>query len=141
VAVFASSSTDATDFFRDGTPLTGQSDHLVNLQVGIEAQDRLSQQTFLLTYASERVVSRGLNGTPPQPDIVEDPGFRLDFVMREGFEFLEQAFEAKVEIRNIFGRGHEEFQQAGDTRIDVNTYAVAPRSRGRSRSPSRPEHP
>jgi len=124
VAVFASSSTDATDFFRDGTPLTGQSDHLVNLQLGIEAQDRLSQQTFLLTYASERVVSRGLNGTPPQPDIVEDPGFRLDFVMREGFEFLDQAFEAKVEIRNIFGRGHEEFQQAGDTRIDVNTYDV-----------------
>jgi outer membrane receptor protein involved in Fe transport len=124
VAVFASSSTKATDFFRDGSPLTGQSDHLVNLQVGIEAQDRLSQQTFLLTYASERVVSRGLNGTPPQPDILEDPGFRLDFVMREGFEFLRQDFEAKFEVRNIFGRKHEEFQQTGDTRIEVNTYNV-----------------
>ncbi len=125
VAVFASSSTDATDFFRDGSPLTGQSDHLVNLQVGIESQDRLSQQTFLLTYASDRVVSRGLNGTPPQPDILEDPGLRLDFVMREGFKVLNgQDLEAKFEVRNIFGRGHEEFQQAGDTRIEVNTYDI-----------------
>jgi outer membrane receptor protein involved in Fe transport len=124
VAVFASSSTSATDFFRDGSPLTGQSDHLVNLQVGVESQDRLSQQTFLLTYASERVVSRGLNGTPPQPDILEDPGFRLDFVAREGFELFGQAFEGKIEVRNIFGRKHEEFQETGDARIDVNTYKV-----------------
>jgi outer membrane receptor protein involved in Fe transport len=124
VAVYASSSTSATDFFRDGSPLTGQSDHLVNLQLGVESQDKLSQQTFLLTYASERVVSRGLNGTPPQPDIVEDPGFRLDFVAREGFELFGQAFEGKVEIRNIFGRKHEEFQETADNRIDVNTYAV-----------------
>ena len=124
MAVFASSSTDATDFFRDGSPLTGQSDHLVNLQVGIEAQDRLSQQTFLLTYASDRVVSRGLNGTPPQPDIIEDPGFRLDFVMREGFTLFGQEFEGKFEVRNIFGRKHEEFQESGDNRIEVNTYNV-----------------
>jgi outer membrane receptor protein involved in Fe transport len=124
VAVYASSSTSATDFFRDGSPLTGQSDHLVNLQVGIENTERLSQQTFLLTYASERVVSRGLNGTPPQPDILEDPGLRLDFVAREGFTFLNQAFEAKLEVRNIFGRKHEEFQESGDNRIEVNTYNV-----------------
>jgi outer membrane receptor protein involved in Fe transport len=124
VAVFASSSTAATDFFRDGSPLTGQSDHLVNLQLGIESQDRLSQQTFLLTYASDRVVSRGLNGSPPQPDIFESPGFRLDFVMREGFELFNQDFEAKFEVRNIFGRAHEEFQQAGENRIEVNSYDV-----------------
>ncbi|HEY6814776.1 MAG TPA: TonB-dependent receptor [Croceibacterium sp.] len=122
VAVFASSSTDATEFFRDGSPLTGQSDHLVNLQVGIESEDKLSQQTFLLTYASERVVSRGLNGTPPQPDILEDPGFRLDFVMREGFSLFGQDFEGKFEVRNILGRAHEEFQESGDNRIEINTY-------------------
>ena len=124
VAVFASSSTQATDFFRGGAPLTGQSDHLVNLQVGLESQDRLSQQTFLFTYASDRVVSRGLNGSPPQPDIIESPGFRLDFVMREGFDLFGEAFEGKLEIRNIFGRKHEEFQESGDNRIEVNTYDV-----------------
>src|SRR5690606_255721 len=124
VAVFASSSTRASDFFRDGSPLTGQSDHLVNLQVGLESRERLSQQTLLLTYASERVVSRGLNGTPPQPDIVENPGFRLDFVMREGFTLFGRALEGKLEVRNIFGRRHEEFQRAGDNRVEINTYDV-----------------
>ena len=35
--------------FRDGAPLTGQSDHLANLQIGIESTDPLSQATFLVS--------------------------------------------------------------------------------------------
>lgn len=124
-AVFAASSSLASDYFHDGAPLTGQSDHLVNLQIGLENENRLSQQTFLLSYASERVVSRGLNGTPPQPDVIERPGFQLDFVAREGFEVLGRTVEAKLEVRNILGTKHQEFQEFqefGDRRIDVNTY-------------------
>ncbi|HWK41314.1 MAG TPA: TonB-dependent receptor [Croceibacterium sp.] len=124
VEVYGAFSTIATDYFRDGAPLTGQSDHLVNLQIGLEDQDRLSQQTILLTYASDRVVSRGLNGTPPQPDQIERPGLRVDFVAREGFSLLGKEVEAKVEVRNIFGRKHEEFQQFEDNRIEINTYDV-----------------
>jgi hypothetical protein len=124
VAVFAASSDLATDYFRDGAPLTGQSDHLLNLQLGLENRDRLSQQTFLLTYASERVVSRGLNGSPPQPDIVEQPGLRLDFVAREGFQVLGREIEGKLEVRNIFGRKHREYQQSGDNVLEINTYDV-----------------
>src|SRR5690606_17583938 len=104
VSVFGAFSNIATDYFRDGAPLTGQSDHLVNLQIGFENQDHLSQQTFLLTYASDRVVSRGLNGSPPQPDQIERPGFRLDFVARQGFTLLNKEAEFKFEVRNIFGR-------------------------------------
>ena len=122
VDVFAASSSIATDYFRDGAPLTGQSDHLVNLQLGLESEARLSQQTFMLTYASDRVVSRGLNGTPPQPDQIESPGFRLDFVAREGFNLFGQDLEGKLEIRNILGRKHEEFQESGANRIEINTY-------------------
>jgi outer membrane receptor protein involved in Fe transport len=121
-AVFAASSGAATDYFRDGAPLTGQSDHLVNLQLGLEDTERLSQQTILVTYASDRVVSRGLNGTPPQPDVIESPGLRLDFVMREAIHLFGQEFEGKLEIRNILGRGHEEFQRSGDNRVQVNSY-------------------
>jgi outer membrane receptor protein involved in Fe transport len=124
VAVFGAFSAIATDYFRDGAPLTGQSDHLVNLQIGLENEDHLSQQTFLLTYASDRVVSRGLNGTPPQPDQIERPGFRLDFVARQGFDAFGKEAELKFEVRNIFGRKHEEFQQSGDNRIEINTYDV-----------------
>ena len=124
VQVFGAFSTNATDFFRDGAPLTGQSNHIANLEIGLENTDRLSQQTFLISYASERVISRGLNGTPPQPDVIEKPGVQLDFVWREGFTVLNTAFEAKLQARNILGRKHEEFQQFGDNRIDVNTYEV-----------------
>jgi len=124
VAVFGAFSNIATDYFRDGAPLTGQSDHLVNLQVGLENQDHLSQQTFLLTYASDRVVSRGLNGSPPQPDQIERPGFRLDFVARQGFTVLNKDAELKFEVRNIFGRKHEEFQRSGANRIEINSYDV-----------------
>lgn len=120
-AVFGSSVTDATLYFRDGAPMTGQSDHLANLQLGIEDSERLQQLTFLITYASERVVSRGFNNLP---DIEENPGLRVDFVMREGFEFLNNDFEAKFEVRNIFGRGHEEYQDNGTTRIEVNSYDI-----------------
>ncbi|MFC4256738.1 TonB-dependent receptor [Altererythrobacter xixiisoli] len=124
VRVFGASSGIATDYFRDGASLTGQSDHLVNLQFGLENADRLSQQTFLLNYASDRVVTRGLNGSPPQPDVIERPGLTLDFVAREGFSVFGKNVEAKVEVRNIFGRRHEEFQQFEANRIDVNTYNV-----------------
>src|SRR3546814_1423185 len=71
----------ASDYFMDGAPLTGQSDHILNFQIGLEDTDRLSQQTLMLTYASDRVTSRGPN---LQPDIKERPGLTLDFVARQG---------------------------------------------------------
>lgn len=123
-AVFGAASTIASDYFRDGSPLTGQSDHIANLQIGIEHPDRLSQQTLMVTYASKRVLSRGLRGSPPQPDVLEKPGFRLDFVAREDVKLLGTNVELKFEARNLTGRRHEEFQQSGTRRIDTNTYNV-----------------
>ena len=120
--VFGASSTIASDYFQDGAPLTGQSDHIVNIQLGFENTERLSQQTLLVSYASKRVVSRGLNGSPPQPDVIEKPGLRIDFVAREAMDFMGQEVELKFEARNLTARKHEEFQQSGANRIDVNTY-------------------
>ena len=124
VPVFGAASSIGTDYFRDGDPLTGQSDHIANLQFGLENTDRLSQQTILLTYASDRVVSRGLNGSPRQPDVIERPGLRVDFVAREEADFLGRPVEIKFEARNLTARRHEEFQQSGSNRIDVNTYKL-----------------
>ena len=121
-AVIGVSDPLAIDYFQDGSPLTGQSDHVVNLQLGFEHRDRLSQQTFLVNYASERVVSRGLNGSPPQPDVIEKPGLRLDFVAREGFRFLNRELEMKFEARNLTGEKYQEFQESGSNRIERNTY-------------------
>jgi hypothetical protein len=120
--VFASSSTNASDYFRNGLPLTGQSNHIANLQIGLENTERLSQQTLMVTYASKRVVSRGLNGSPPQPDIIEIPGLRLDFVMREGFSLFGKEIEGKFEARNLTGRANVQYQQSGSNRIETNSY-------------------
>lgn len=123
VAVFNSSSTLATDFFRDGAPLTGQSEHVANVQIGFEDSDRLSQQTLLINYASKRVTSRGLANTG-QPDIFEHPGFRIDLVLRQGVEVAGREFELKFEARNLTGRKYEEYQATDGNRVDVNSYKV-----------------
>jgi TonB-dependent receptor len=123
VAVFASSSTRARDFFRDGASMTGQSDHVANLELGIENPDKLSQQTLLFNYASKRVTSRGLANSG-QPDVVENPGVRIDFVAREGFEVAGHEIELKFEARNLTGRKYEEYQEADGNRVNLNTYKV-----------------
>jgi len=120
-AVYGLAATDASLFFRPDVPLTGQSDHLLNVQLGLEDTDRLQQITLLFTYASERVVSRGFNQLP---DIMEDPGMRFDIVARQGFTLAGRDVELKLEARNIFGENHEEFQDNGTDRIEVNTYDI-----------------
>lgn len=109
--------TNANQLFRNGTPLTGQSDHLVNLQVGLEEKDHLSQQTFLLSYASKRVTRRGPSG---QPDIYEEPGIHLDFVARQGVKIAGVNTEMKFEVRNITGTKYQEYQQSGKNRVYYN---------------------
>ncbi|PTQ09842.1 TonB-dependent receptor [Sphingomonas oleivorans] len=117
--------TAANLFFNDGDPLTGQSDHLVNVQIGLEDKEKLSQQTLMLTYASDRVTNRGpRQGDAQQPDIVERPGIRLDFVARQGVTILGSELEFKAEVRNITGQRYREFQQAGARRIDINRYDI-----------------
>ena len=119
--VFPFAEQPATNFFEDGVALTGQSDHLVNLQLGLEDLDRLSQFTLLLKYASERVTSRGAG---PLPDIIHDPGLQIDFVVRQGFELGGSEVDMKFEARNLTGQDYEEFQTNGERRIDINSYDV-----------------
>lgn len=112
----------ATDFFRNGAPLTGQSDHLVNVQLGLEDRENLSQQTFLLSYASKRVTTRA--GVPGQPDVYEHPGFRLDFVAREGIRIGGVETEVKFEARNLTATKYREYQEYNGRRIYYNLYDV-----------------
>ena len=112
----------ASDYFIDGAPLTGQSDHLVNFQIGLEDTDKLSQQTLLVTYASPRVTSRGPN---LQPDIKEKPGLTLDFVARQGVTLPGGVnSEFKFEARNITGRKFQEFQELDGNKVFYNRYKI-----------------
>ena len=114
--------------FRDGAPLVGQSDHLINGQIGIEDTASLSQFTVLLNYASDRVTNRGpvaAGGGVRLPDLTERPGFRLDLVARQGFSVRGVDFELKAEARNLTGTGYREFQDFGDgKKVDVNRYRL-----------------
>ncbi len=118
----------AASLFRDGAPLTGQSDHLVNLQLGYEDKDNGTQATLLFNYASERVTNRGpslLGGAGFQPDIIEKPGIRLDFVARQTVDFLSKKVEIKAEMRNLTGTRYQEFQTfEGGNRVDINNYRL-----------------
>jgi outer membrane receptor protein involved in Fe transport len=109
----------ASNFFNDGSPLTGQSNHLVNLQFGLEDLDSLSQQTLLISYASDRAFSRGAAGLP---DVVESPGIMVDFVLRQGLNWFGQDLELKLEARNLLETKYEEFQERGANKVFFNRY-------------------
>jgi outer membrane receptor protein involved in Fe transport len=111
----------ASGFFRDGAPLVGQSDHLVNLELGISSREGLSEQTLLLGYASERTSQRGPTGTP---DYRERPGFQLDFVARQEVSFRGRPVELSFEARNLTGTDYREFQELNDSIIFINQYEI-----------------
>lgn len=112
----------ASNYFMSGARLTGQSKHLVNLQLGLERPDRLSQQTVMVSYASDRVTSR--SSSAAWPDIHESPGLRLDFVMRQGLNLFGQNLDLKLEARNLLGRGYREYQRNGGNIVFYNRYDV-----------------
>jgi outer membrane receptor protein involved in Fe transport len=111
----------ASNRFRDGSKLTGQSDHIANFQLTLEDTERLQQFTALVSYASERVTSRGSGVIP---DVVEDPGIKVDLVMRQGVNLFGRDAEFKLEARNIFGRINEEYLADANNRLEINTYKI-----------------
>lgn len=111
----------AIDYFRNGAPLVGQSDHLLNLQLGLQRDGKVSEQTILLTYASDRVTQRGAGQLP---DLVERPGVLLDFVWREEVMMASLPMELKFQVRNILGTEYRESQTLGDSRILNNRFDV-----------------
>ncbi|MEN3972679.1 TonB-dependent receptor [Sphingomicrobium sp. XHP0235] len=99
--------------------LTGQSEHVANLQFGFEHEDRLSQQTLILAYASDRSTNRGPNRTP---DFIEEPGLQLDVVLREGVDVGGTELEIKAEGRNLLDTDYKEAQSLGDSELIILDY-------------------
>ncbi|OGS52557.1 MAG: TonB-dependent receptor, partial [Erythrobacter sp. RIFCSPHIGHO2_12_FULL_63_10] len=106
--------------FTDGAALTGQSDHIANVQLGLEDTEKTQQFTVLFNYASKRVTSRGFQ----RPDVIENPGLTVDFVARSEAGLFGRKFELEFEARNILGRDNFEFQANDTNRIEVNSYQV-----------------
>ncbi len=109
--------------FEDGAPLAGQSDHILNLQLGIEDTERLSQALLLVTFATERVTNRGpVSSGVRLPDLIEKPGVRLDFVLRQGVQLAGKEVELKFEARNLTGENYQEVQEFDTGDVNINTY-------------------
>ena len=110
----------ASQLFDDGAPLVGQSDHVANLSLGIEDDDKVQQFTVMFNYASERVTLRG----GALPDVVEDPGLTVDVVARTEVKLGRLPLELSFEARNILGRDNFEYQAINGNRAEINTYDV-----------------
>ncbi|MGY1425139.1 TonB-dependent receptor domain-containing protein [Lysobacter sp. A289] len=118
----------ASELVLDGSRLQGQSEHLANLQLGIENPETGSQATLLVGYASERINARGINGYSPdgivvvQPDYIQEPGTTVDLVLKKGFRLWDTDMTLGFEARNILGEEYSEYQEFGGGRADVMRY-------------------
>lgn len=113
----------ATGLYTDGRSLQGQSDHLANLQLGIEDFDENWEATLLLNYSSERIravedLSNGL------PSILETLPLSLDFVLNRTYEFDGYEFDFGLKIQNILNDRYEASQELNGTRIIVDDYDI-----------------
>ena len=106
-------------FVQDGSKLQGQSDHIANLQLGIESVDASLQATLIANYVSERILARG---RPGQPDYMEKAGTTLDLVVRKSIMFGEQKGTFSLSARNLLDTRHQEYQDGNGERVDIYAY-------------------
>src|SRR5690606_15584703 len=92
---------------RDRRRAQGPSEHIGNVQFGVENEDADLQATLVANYVSERISVRGRAG---QPDYIEEPGTTLDLVVRKGLDFGYRHFKPSVRFsaRNLLDTRHEE---------------------------------
>ena len=113
----------AAGLYTDGRALQGQSDHLANLQLGIDDYENGWEATFLLNYSSERIravedLSNGL------PSILEQLPLSLDFVYNHDLNIGGGDYTIGFKVQNIFGEGYEATQTLGDTQIIIDDYDI-----------------
>ena len=118
----------AEGLYRDGRKLQGQSDHLANLQLGIEA-DSGWDAFLLLNYSSERIraVEQGnpdINPVSALPAINERLPLSLDFVTNIPLEIGGGDYQLGLKVANILGDNYEASQESGGTEILIDSYEI-----------------
>ncbi|MEE4212617.1 MAG: TonB-dependent receptor [Parvularcula sp.] len=96
--------------------LEGQSDHLFNLQLGLEDTQTGQSLTALLNFASERTLLLGQaqqNGTDA---VLEDPPVLLDVVYSRDFEFAGGQYGVSVKAQNLLGEEFNTFRRDANDR-------------------------
>ena len=99
----------ASSFFTDGRALQGQSDHIVNGQIGYVDEDARSRMFLLVNWSSERIRQVGLLvGGGQVPDTVERLPVTIDFVYGKEFDFAgTTGWKLEAKVQNILGDRYE----------------------------------
>ncbi|MEN1970764.1 TonB-dependent receptor [Luteimonas sp. MJ204] len=100
----------ARSLILDGSRMQGQSEHIANLQFGIENTAKDLQATLIANYVSERISARGNN---LRQDVMEDPGLTLDLVLRKTMRFGETPVTLGFAARNILDTEYDEYIEGG----------------------------
>ncbi|RAN35382.1 TonB-dependent receptor domain-containing protein [Hyphomonas pacifica] len=113
--------TDAAGRIEDGRRMQGQSEHILNLQLGLINEDAQSEMNLLVNYVSERIRSGEILARN-LPAILEQPPMTVDLVWNKTFEAGTGEYQFSLNVQNIFQEGYEAYQERGGDRVYVDTY-------------------
>lgn len=117
------SSSGAENFFVEGRSLQGQSDHLVNFQIGYEDFEANSRATLLLNWSSVRIRQVGLIQGANVPDVVERLPITLDFVYSRDVSLLNVPFRLEAKVKNILNDNYAATADGADgTSVPIDVY-------------------
>ena len=109
---------EGSQLFVDGRRLQGQSDHILNVQIGVEDSANAWEVTLLLNYQSDRTrlidsISTTVDGRNQLLDvpIEEDVPLTLDFVANWSPEIANRPVAFGLKIANILGEDYESFRR------------------------------
>ena len=115
----------ASNFFVEGRSLQGQSDYLVNFQIGYEDYEAESRATILLNWSSERIRQVGLIQGTVVPNVVERLPITVDFVYGRAVNLGGVGFELQAKISNILSDDYEATADGNDgTFVPIDTYKL-----------------
>lgn len=108
-------------FIIDGRPLQGQSDHVVNLQLGFDNEEAGSSFRILFNYASERIrTTESLVAN--QPAFIEQPPLSLDLTYSKEFGYRNGNYTLSLIARNLTGANYVATQAGTEDAIIVDQF-------------------
>ena len=120
-----------SELFVDGRRLQGQSDHIVNFQIGVEDYEQGWEASLLFNYQSDRTrlidnVTSAVNGVNTLFDvpIQESIPITLDFVFNWDRVIAGGDYSLSFSVKNLLGEDYESFREFEDQRVITDSFDV-----------------
>lgn len=101
----------------DGRALQGQSDHLVNFQLGLENVNNGARATLLFNWADDRILfaeEPTSAGGVVNPAVIEEPPISFDLVMSKPFEVRGGEYTFGLKVNNILADEFRAYREDGN---------------------------